>query len=282
MHTDKEKAPADQGEGNDPERDQHMTNDISTLIPIRDHDGQQVASGRDLHAYLAVNEKYTEWFKRMAEYGFIEGQDFLTIKTPGQPTNPNFGNLKTRAVTDHAVTIDMAKELGMIQRTPEGKRIRQYFIEVEKRSQAVAVPSGPELVALALVEAQSMLEAKDDHIATLEPKARAWDHIVSSEASWSFNDAAKFLFEHKQIVVGEKRLFNRCVAWGYLYRDHKRRPHVYQRYLEQGLFAVKARTYRDHETGEVFESSAPQVRITGKGLDAIYRRLTDGQLEVSA
>lgn len=143
-------------------------------------------------------------------------------------------------------------------------------------------PSGPELVARALIEAQSMLEAKDERIAVLEPKARAWDHIVSSQASWAFNDAAKFLFEHKQIVVGEKRLFNRCVAWGYLYRDHKRRPHVYQRYLEQGLFAVKARTYRDHETGEVFESSAPQVRITGKGLDAIYRRLTDGQLEVSA
>lgn len=274
MHTDKEKAPADQGEGNDPERDQHMTNDISTLIPIRDHDGQQVASGRDLHAYLGIGTEYARWFARMVEYGFIDGQDFSPILTK----TPEGG----RPSTDHAVTFDMAKELGMIQRTPEGKRIRQYFIEVEKRSQAVAAPSGPELVALALVEAQSMLEAKDDHIATLEPKARAWDHIVSSEASWSFNDAAKFLFEHKQIVVGEKRLFNRCVAWGYLYRDHKRRPHVYQRYLEQGLFAVKARTYRDHETGEVFESSAPQVRITGKGLDAIYRRLTDGQLEVSA
>lgn len=275
MRHDKEKAPGGQTpRAGDPERDQHMTNDISTLIPIRDHDGQQVASGRDLHAYLGIGTEYARWFARMVEYGFIDGQDFSPILTK----TPEGG----RPSTDHAVTFDMAKELGMIQRTPEGKRIRQYFIEVEKRSQAVAAPSGPELVALALVEAQSMLEAKDEQIATLEPKARAWDHIVSSEASWSFNDAAKFLFEHKQIVVGEKRLFNRCVAWGYLYRDHKRRPHVYQRYLEQGLFAVKARTYRDHETGEVFESSAPQVRITGKGLDAIYRRLTDGQLEVSA
>lgn len=278
MHHDKEKAPAGQGEGNDPERDQHMSNDISTLIPVRDHDGQQVASGRDLHAYLGIKTRYSDWFARMVEYGFIESQDYILISE----NVPSGRSDRTYTQTDHAVTFDMAKELGMIQRTPEGKRIRQYFIEVEKRSQAVAAPSGPELVALALVEAQSMLEAKDDHIATLEPKARAWDHIVSSEASWSFNDAAKFLFEHKQIVVGEKRLFNRCVAWGYLYRDHKRRPHVYQRYLEQGLFAVKARTYRDHETGEVFESSAPQVRITGKGLDAIYRRLTDGQLEVSA
>ncbi|WP_181275973.1 phage antirepressor KilAC domain-containing protein [Brevibacterium oceani] len=258
-----------------------MTNDISTLVPIRDHDGQQVASGRDMHAYLGVSSNYTTWFDRMVGYGFVEGQDYVSISG----TVPTGRTDRTYTQIDHAVTVDMAKELGMIQRTPEGKRIRQYFIEVEKQAreaQAVAAPSGPELVARALIEAQSMLEAKDEKIATLEPKARAWDHIVSSEASWSFNDAAKFLFEHKQIVVGEKRLFNRCVAWGYLYRDHKRRPHVYQRYLEQGLFAVKARTYRDHETGEVFESSAPQVRITGKGLDTIYRRLTDGQLEVSA
>ena len=142
-------------------------------------------------------------------------------------------------------------------------------------------PSGPELVALALIEAQGMLEAKDQRIAALEPKARAWDQIVNSEASWAFNDAAKFLFEHKRIVIGEKRLFNRCENWGYLYRDHKKRPHVYQRYVEQGLFAVKARVYTDQETGEIRESGAPQVRVTGKGLDAIFRRLTDGQLEIA-
>lgn len=144
------------------------------------------------------------------------------------------------------------------------------------------IPTGPELLAHAILEANKMLEAKDEQIAVLEPKARAWDHIVSSEASWSFNDAAKVLFEHKKIVVGEKRLFKRCVEWGYLYRDHKGRPHAYQRCLEQGLFSVKARTYTDQETGQVFESSAPQVRITGKGLDAIFRRLTDGQLDITA
>ena len=128
---------------------------------------------------------------------------------------------------------------------------------------------------------QAMVAAKDETIAELEPKARAWDHIVSSEASWSFNDAAKFLCEHKKIVVGEKRLFNRCEAWGYLYRDSKKRPHAYQRSVEQGLFVQRARFYTDQETGETRESSAPQVRVTGKGLDAIFRRLTEGQLEIA-
>lgn len=138
-----------------------------------------------------------------------------------------------------------------------------------------------EMTLEVLTGLQAMVAAKDETIAELEPKARAWDHIVSSEASWSFNDAAKFLFEHKKIVVGEKRLFNRCEAWGYLYRDSKKRPHAYQRSVEQGLFVQRARFYTDQETGETRESSAPQVRVTGKGLDAIFRRLTDGQLEIA-
>jgi phage antirepressor YoqD-like protein len=57
---------------------------------------------------------------------------------------------------------------------------------------------------------------------------------------------------------------------------------VYQQYLEQGLFAVKARTYTDMETGEIRQSSAPQVRITGKGLDMLFRRFREGQMEVAA
>ena len=204
--------------------------------------------------------------------------------TSSTPIKDSLGRTQNATIVSEPGMYDVV----FMSRKPEAVAFRRWITtevlpSIRKTgSYGQVAPSGPELVARALIEAQSMLEAKDEHIAVLEPKARAWDHIVSSQASWSFNDAAKFLFEHKQIVVGEKRLFNRCVAWGYLYRDRKRRPHVYQRYLEQGLFAVKARTYRDHETGEVFESSAPQVRITGKGIDTIYRRLTDGQLEVSA
>lgn len=199
-----------------------------------------------------------------------------TIRTPGG---------------DQQVTI--VNEAGMYSlvlrsRKPEAKEFRRWITHevlpsIRKTGgYGNVIPTGPELLAHAILEANKMLEAKDEQIAVLEPKARAWDHIVSSEASWSFNDAAKVLFEHKKIVVGEKRLFKRCVEWGYLYRDHKGRPHAYQRCLEQGLFSVKARTYTDQETGQVFESSAPQVRITGKGLDAIFRRLTDGQLDITA
>lgn len=117
-----------------------------------------------------------------------------------------------------------------------------------------------------LNEQQAALEAA-------APKVAAWESVVSSAGSWSYNDAAKVLCEEGVIEIGEKRLVNTLVKWGYLYRDAKGRPHVYQRHLERGLFVVKARTYRDHITGEVRESSAPQVRITGKGLDMLRTRL---------
>jgi len=118
--------------------------------------------------------------------------------------------------------------------------------------------------------------------AELQPKADAWDQIVSSAASWSYEEAAKVLFDHGVISIGQKRLVKQLVAWGYLYRDHKGRPHAYQRHIESGLFVTKARTYMDMETGERRESSAPQVRITGKGLDMLFKRFREGQLEVAS
>lgn len=241
------------------------------LIPITEKNGMTAVSGRDLHAFLEVKTPYKDWFPRQVEYGFVEDQDFSSVLSESTGGRPS---------VNHAMTLDMAKEVAMIQRTEKGKQARQYFIEVEKRKSVA--PTGQNLLALAVIEAQKVIDAKDQHIAVLAPKASAWDSIVSSAGSWSYNDAAKVLCESGEIQIGEKRLVNRLVAWGYLYRDHKRRPHVYQRFLEKGLFVAKARTYEDKITGQLLESSAPQVRITGKGLDLIRERLLEFKLEVAA
>lgn len=129
-------------------------------------------------------------------------------------------------------------------------------------------------LARMVIESEEEKKALEAVVAEQAPKVAAWDSIVSSAGSWSYNDAAKVLCESGQIEIGQKRLVARLVEWGYLYRDHKKRPHVYQQYLAQGLFAVKARTYTDMTTGETRESSAPQVRLTGKGLQMVRDRLT--------
>lgn len=84
--------------------------------------------GRDLHEFLGVKAKYADWFPRMVDYGFSAGQDFtpnLVKSTGGRPR------------ADHIITLDMAKEISMIQRTERGKQARQYFIECERRLKQV-------------------------------------------------------------------------------------------------------------------------------------------------
>lgn len=103
----------------------------SSLIPLtRGDDGIQAVMGRDLHEFLEVGRDYTTWFKQMVGYGFEENIDFATeiTETAGQPGSPNLVSRRK----DHVMTLDMAKEVAMIQRTDKGKQARRYFIEVEK------------------------------------------------------------------------------------------------------------------------------------------------------
>ena len=96
-------------------------------------DGVTVVDGRSLHEFLEVKTAYKDWFPRMVEYGFTEGTDFssyLSTSNGGRPQH------------NHIVTMDMAKELSMIQRSEKGKQARQYFISMEKQAQAL--PRTPE------------------------------------------------------------------------------------------------------------------------------------------
>ena len=97
-----------------------MTNE---LIPINYEGEQPTVSARELYEKLKIESNFTTWFKRMCEYGFEEGRDFFPKReesTGGRPSK------------EFETSIDMAKQICMIQRTPEGKKIRQYFIDLEK------------------------------------------------------------------------------------------------------------------------------------------------------
>lgn len=101
---------------------------MTELVKVKqDNKGNVIVSGRDLHEFLEVNTQYTKWFDRMVDYGFAENTDFVAIS---QKRLTAQGNETT--YTDHALTLDMAKEISMIQRTEKGKQARRYFIQVEK------------------------------------------------------------------------------------------------------------------------------------------------------
>ena len=136
------------------------------LIPLVRSGGLQAVMGRDLHAFLEVSEKYTEWFNRMEQYGFVAGQDF--IRKIGKSTGG-------RPLTDHVISLDMAKEISMIQRSARGKQARAYFLECERRARQVPELTGPELMAKALLEADSTIKE-------LEARATMAEAIVEESA----------------------------------------------------------------------------------------------------
>jgi phage anti-repressor protein len=85
---------------------------------------------RGLHEWLEVDTQFTKWFqRRVEEYGFSEGQDFLSILTKSTGGRPS---------TEYHITLDMAKELAMVERTAKGKEVRRYFISLDNVIRATA------------------------------------------------------------------------------------------------------------------------------------------------
>jgi len=124
-------------------------NDNELIKITTNQSGIPSVSGRELHEFLQVNEKYTQWFDRMAEYGFNEGEDFWGFSQISE--KPQGG----RPSIDHAMSLDMAKEIAMLQRSDRGKQARLYFIECERRLAAGQTAlTGDELIMAAMGELQ--------------------------------------------------------------------------------------------------------------------------------
>ena len=158
---------------------------MNQLIPIQTNDKMEpVISGRDLHQFLEVETPYTMWIKRMMEYGFVEGTDFITIlleSTGGRPSE------------NHALKIDAAKEISMIQRNDKGKEARQYFIAVEKEFN-----SPEKIMARALRIADETInnlkldnKIKDQRIGELKPKADYVDAILKNKGLVTITQISK-------------------------------------------------------------------------------------------
>ena len=215
----------------------------------------QMVSARELHEMLNIKSNFTTWFQRMADYGFIEQVDFVTC-FPNLESEKHGGQNKV----DYEITIDMAKQICMIQRTPEGKAIRQYLIDLEKAWNT------PELVmARGLQASQRLLEKKDEIIKSLTaenekmlPKAIFADAVTASDTSILMRELSKFL-KQSGVEIGEKRLWKWMREHGYILK-HSTQPS--QRAMEQGLFEVMERTFMRGDKPAVVTST---TKVTGKG-----------------
>jgi anti-repressor protein len=107
-----------------------------TLIPIvpTTLNGQpcQMVDARVLHEFLQSRQDYSTWIKsRIVKYGFEIHIDYLLHKSVEQV--PHQGSLRTTERLDYFLTIDMAKELAMVERTAKGRQARRYFLDCERQ-----------------------------------------------------------------------------------------------------------------------------------------------------
>ncbi|MBN6741487.1 antA/AntB antirepressor family protein [Acidithiobacillus sp. MC6.1] len=93
----------------------------------------QTVNARELHAFLGVGKVFRAWIQdRIQQFGFVENQDFVCFEDLSRP-NLDASKSRQQRIKEYHLTLDMAKELSMVERTPKGKEARQYFIECERR-----------------------------------------------------------------------------------------------------------------------------------------------------
>ena len=101
------------------------------LIKVSESGGKQTVNARDLHEFLGAGKMFSHWIKdRIESYGFVENQDFWVFAETGK--NPLGG----RPAIEYALSIDMAKELAMVERNEKGRIARQYFILFARETSA--------------------------------------------------------------------------------------------------------------------------------------------------
>lgn len=240
---------------------------MNALIQIQPNtlDGAavQTVNARELHAFLEVGKDFSTWIKdRIEQYGFSEGQDYAVFDSPELGNQTGRGG--DRRSKTYAISLNMAKELAMVERNEKGKQARAYFIECERRAQHKdpASLTRAEILRLALDSEEKRLAAEakvltlQTTVAEQTPKVEFVDRYVSaSSGSLGIRQVAKLL------RANEREFIAFLIGNGILYRLGKYLT-PYAQHIDAGRFEVKA---GEGDNGHAFQ----QTLFTTKGIQWI-------------
>lgn len=227
---------------------------------------QQVGDGiiktvnaRNLHAFLEVGKDFSNWIKdRVRKYGFLENQDFVVSANSGE--NLNGG----RPSIDYHISIDMAKELSMVERNAKGKEARQYFLECERQALSpvqadpIQLLNDPAAMRGLLLAYSEKVLALEETVASQAPKVQALERISNADGMENITNTAKAL------QIRPKDLFNYLSEKQWIYRRVGGKGWVaYQTRIQQGLLAHKVTTVK---LSDGTEKMIENVLVTPKGV----------------
>ena len=221
-------------------------NNLELIKTNVNENNEIIVSGRELYEFLGVVERYSKWFDRMSDYGFEEGVDY----TPYQMVHPQ----NNQTLIDHALKLDAAKEISMIQRSEKGKAARLYFLSIEK------LWNTPEKVMeRALQFARQRVEEQERIIFEQKPKVLLAESIVNSNDLIGVGELSKII-KQNGYDIGEKRLFKWLRDNKYImYRNKQNIPTQYS--MDRGLLKITERTITNGDSVKICMTT----KVTGKG-----------------
>lgn len=226
---------------------------MNEILKINYDEDRITVSARDLHDYLEASERFSSWFERIKQYGFVEGSDYLGCKV--------FNTLARQELQDYQLTIDTAKEIAMLQRNEKGKEIRKYFIEIEKEWNT------PERVmARGLEASKKVIEVLNQKLLDNKPKIDFYDCVADSKTAIPMEAVAKTIGIPG---VGRNNLFK-------ILRDKKilKEDNIpYQEYVDRGYFRVVESKYTK-ASGET--CIYIKTLVYQKGIDYIRKLILSG------
>lgn len=227
---------------------------MQELIKVQHNNDRITVLARDLHEFLEIKTAFKDWFPRMCEYGFEEEKDYITLPAQKRATNNPKNPITT--YTDYQLTLEMAKEIAMIQRNEKGKQARQYFIQLEKDWN-----SPQKVMARALLISQQELETLRIENENMKPKALFADVVSTSEDSILIGQLAKLIKQNGR-DIGQNRLFTWMRENGYLCSKGDNYNMPTQKSMELGLMQIKERSVNNPDSSVRITRT---TKVTGKG-----------------
>lgn len=205
-------------------------------------DLQQAVSARELYNFLEPTERFASWFERQLQYGFVNGRDYLGCEV--------FNTLANQMLTDFFVSIDMAKEISMIQRSDKGKQARQYFIDCERKSKQPALPQSFSEALLLAGKLQQQIEQN-------APKVAHYDAVADRKTLLNATQVAQ------SVGLKSAQALNKRLSQVGVYNSNCKRGKAFQAwFIQRGLGEMK-----QGDTGHM------QPLFTTKGQMWVYELL---------
>lgn len=161
-----------------------------------------------------------------------------------------------------SIVLPSIRQTGTYGRELSRLELAQMIVEAEKKRLEIETE---------LAEATEQVDELAGHIAQIAPEAGAWRALASAGDDWLVEDVARILNRDANIEIGSARLWSKLYEWDVMTR-YRERPQPRQQYIDRGYFKVRIVTYPDPKGG-LTPKSAPQVRVTYKGVTWLHHKL---------